>query len=139
MDKWKWLKGGAAAPQGFRACGVMAGVKYEDKYDVAMIYSEKPAQAAGVFTRNQVKAHPLRLTQKHVQNGVAQAIVVNSGNANACVGEAGDRAAWEMVRKTAEKLNIETENVLVASTGVIGVEMPLERVKDGIEAAVKEI
>lgn len=134
---WTWTEGGVSAPQGFHATGVKAEVKYQDKYDIALIYSEVPAQAAGVFTRNQVKAHPLVLTQKYLGNGVAQAIVANSGNANACVGEAGDRAAEEMARRVASTLGIKMEDVLVASTGVIGVEMPVERVVQGIEDAAE--
>ncbi|WP_019849442.1 bifunctional glutamate N-acetyltransferase/amino-acid acetyltransferase ArgJ [Desulfitobacterium sp. PCE1] len=139
QPKWSWIQGGIAAPQGFRAAGVKAGVKYPDKYDVALVYSEVPAQAAGVFTRNKVKAHPLLLTKKHLENGVAQAMVANSGNANACVGKPGDEAAWAMAVKTAEVLGIAAEDVLVASTGVIGVELPVERVTKGIGAASLEI
>jgi glutamate N-acetyltransferase / amino-acid N-acetyltransferase len=136
---WSWIEGGIAAPQGFRAAGVMAGIKYQDKYDVALVYSEVPAQAAGVFTRNKVKAHPLLLTQKHLENGLAQAMVANSGNANACVGRAGDEAASAMAKTTAALLGIKEQDVLVASTGVIGVEMPVERVVQGIEKAVQEV
>lgn len=136
---WKWIEGGVNAPQGFLATGVMAEIKSKDKYDVALLYSNVPAQAAGVFTRNQVKAHPLVLTQKHLANGMAQAIVANSGNANACVGEAGDHAAWEMALMTASALGLKIEDVLVASTGVIGVEMPLGRVVRGIQAAAQNL
>lgn len=136
---WHWIEGGIAAPRGFRAAGVMAGIKYPDKYDVALIYSEVPAQAAGVFTRNKVKAHPLLLTQKHLGNGMAQAMVANSGNANACVGKPGDEAAWAMAEATAHVLGIKAEDVLVASTGVIGVEMPVEKVVQGIGMAAREI
>lgn len=139
QTKWSWIPGGIAAPQGFRATGVKAKIKYPDKYDVALIYSEVPAQAAGVFTRNKVKAHPLVLTKKHLENGVAQAMVANSGNANACVGKPGDEAAWAMAEKTAEMLEIKAEDVLVASTGVIGVELPIERVAKGIEKASFEL
>jgi glutamate N-acetyltransferase/amino-acid N-acetyltransferase len=136
---WTWIEGGIAAPQGFKAAGVKAGIKYQDKYDVALIYSQVPAQAAGVFTRNKVKAHPLLLTQKHLSDGVAQAVIANSGNANACVGKAGDEAAWVMAEKSAQQLGIKAEDVLVASTGVIGVEMPVERVVQGIEKATQEV
>lgn len=139
IKPWHWIDGGISAPQGFRAAGVMAGIKYTDKYDVALIYSEVPAQAAGVFTRNKVKAHPLLLTQKHLENGMAQAMVANSGNANACVGRPGDEAALKMAKTTAQVLGIKEENVLVASTGVIGVEMPVERVVQGIEKAAQEV
>ncbi|MFZ3102590.1 MAG: bifunctional glutamate N-acetyltransferase/amino-acid acetyltransferase ArgJ [Desulfitobacteriaceae bacterium] len=136
---WEWIQGGVSAPRGFWASGVKAGVKYEDKYDVALIYSEAPAQAAGVFTRNLVKAHPVLLSQKHLHSGLAQAIVVNSGNANACVGRAGDEAALAMSQKAAECLKLATEDILVASTGVIGVEMPLSIILKGIETAASEL
>lgn len=138
-EQGHWIQGGVGAPLGFKACGVMAGIKYQDKYDVALIVSDTPAQAAGVYTRNLVKAHPVLLTQKHLQNGQARAVVVNSGNANACVGKAGDDAAYEMARKTASELGLETSDVVVASTGVIGVEMPMTKVQQGIEAAARGI
>ena len=136
---WKSIGGGIAAPQGFWAAGVQAGVKYENKYDVAVVFSQYQAQTAAVYTRNLVKAHPLYLTQRHLQNGSAQAIVVNSGNANACVGENGDKAAWAMASETAKSMAIATEDVLVASTGVIGVELPLKQVLGGIQTASKEL
>lgn len=142
MDKvkhWQEIPGGVAAPQGFWASGVKAGIKYPDKYDVALIVSDAEAQAAGVFTRNVVKAHPLLLTQKHLANGTARAIVVNSGNANACVGAAGDQAALAMARMTAEGLGLTVDEVLVASTGVIGVELPLEPAQAGIGQAASEL
>lgn len=138
-DAWKPIVGGVAAPQGFYAAGVQAGIKYADKYDVALVFSQVQAQAAGVYTRNLVKAHPLYLTQRHLQNGLAQAIVINSGNANACVGESGDQAALAMAQSAALAMALPTEDVLVASTGVIGVEMPLERVLSGIRAASAEL
>lgn len=138
IGNWTWIEGGVAAPRGFYAAGVQAGVKYRNKYDVAVLLSEVPAEAAGVFTRSLVKAHPVLLSKERVQKGRAQAIVMNSGNANACVGEAGDKAAEAMTAKTAECLGLAVEDVLVASTGVIGVEMPLPTVLDGIEAAAAE-
>jgi len=132
---WKSINGGIAAPKGFYAAGVQAGIKYKDKYDVALIFSDVQAQAAGVYTRNLVKAHPLYLTQHHLENGLARAIVVNSGNANACVGELGDQAAFAMAEVAGMYLAVPPEDVLVASTGVIGVEMPLDRVLNGIRVA----
>ena len=138
-DIWKSVDGGVAAPQGFYAVGVQAGVKYENKYDIALVFSQVQAQAAGVYTRNLVKAHPLYLTQRHLQNGLAQAIVINSGNANACVGESGDQAALAMAQIVAMFLAVPLEDVLVASTGVIGVEIPLDKVLTGIRAASAEL
>lgn len=132
---WKLINGGIAAPKGFYAVGVQAEIKYKDKFDVALIFSDVQAQAAGVYTRNIVKAHPLYLTQRHLENGLARAIVVNSGNANACVGEFGDQTAQAMAEVAGTFLAIPTEDVLVASTGVIGVKMPIDRVLNGIRVA----
>jgi glutamate N-acetyltransferase/amino-acid N-acetyltransferase len=139
MSPWQQIEGGIAAPRGFYASGVKAGIKYTEKYDVALILSAVPASAAGVFTRNLVKAHPLVLTERHLQKGTAQAVVVNSGNANACMGEIGERAALEMARITAEELSLDLEEVLVSSTGVIGQELPLDRVSPGIRKAAQEV
>ena len=138
-ETWKSIEGGVAAPQGFYAVGVKAGIKYENKYDVALLFSQVQAQAAGVYTQNLVKAHPLYLTQRHLHNGLAQAIVINSGNANACVGEFGDQAALAMAQVVAMFTAVPVEDVLVASTGVIGVEMPIDRVVNGIRAASAEL
>ncbi|KLU67531.1 arginine biosynthesis bifunctional protein ArgJ [Desulfosporosinus acididurans] len=139
VEPWKQIAGGIAAPQGFYAEGVKAGIKYPDKYDVALIYSKVQAQAAGVYTKNLVKAHPLYLNQRHLQNGMAQGIVVNSGNANACVGAFGEQSAEAMAEAVAETAAIPQDDVLVASTGVIGVELPLERVLTGIKNAGTEL
>ncbi|MDQ7094150.1 bifunctional glutamate N-acetyltransferase/amino-acid acetyltransferase ArgJ [Desulfosporosinus sp. PR] len=139
VEGWRQIAGGIAAPQGFYAVGVQAGIKYPDKYDVALIYSQVQAQAAGVYTKNLVKAHPLYLTQNHLRNGLAQAIVVNSGNANACVGDFGDQSALAMAEVVAMFTAVSQDDVLVASTGVIGVEMPIERVLVGIRAASAEL
>lgn len=138
-NNWKSIEGGVSAPKGFYAVGVQAGIKVEDKYDIALVFSQVQAQAAGVYTRNVVKAHPLYLTQNHLENGLAQAIVINSGNANACVGEAGDQAASAMAQVVAMFMAVPAEDVLVASTGVIGVEMPIDRVLAGIRAASAEL
>jgi len=139
QKSWKKVDGGIAAPTGFYAAGVKAGIKYKDKYDVALILSEVRASAAGLFTRNLVKAHPLLLTQKHLEDGKAQAIVVNSGNANACMGAIGDTAAMQMAATAAQALGIPVEDVLVSSTGVIGQEMPLDKVLPGIKEAAESV
>jgi len=136
---WQIINGGISAPQGFLASGIKAGIKNSTKYDLALVLSVAPANAAGVFTKNLVKAHPLLLTEKHLQNGTARAVIVNSGNANACVGKAGDEAAWQMAKVTAEELGISPEDVLVSSTGVIGQEMPMAKVLPGIKNVVAEI
>jgi glutamate N-acetyltransferase/amino-acid N-acetyltransferase len=129
------IEGGVTAPQGFLAQGVAAEVKKKDKKDVAVIYSSKPCNAAGVYTTNRVRAACVELTWEHLQDGKAQAVVVNSGNANACTGQRGMADARHMAELTAELLNIKAEDVLVASTGVIGVYMPMERIETGIKEA----
>ena len=118
------ISGGICAPKGFRASGVHAGIRRNTaKKDLALIVSEVPAKGAGVYTRNLVKGAPLLVTQKHLQNGTAQAIICNSGNANTCNAD-GIATAMQMTELTADALGIASEHVLVASTGVIGV--PLE-------------
>lgn len=136
---WQSIEGGVAAPKGFYADGVQAEIRYKDKYDVALIFSQVQAQGAAVYTRNLVKAHPLCLSQTHLENGLAQAIVINSGNANACMGESGDQAALAMAREVSAQMGVALEDVVVASTGVIGEEMPMERVLKGIQAAAAEV
>ena len=100
-------EGDAASPGGFRAAGIHCGLK-RDKPDLALLVSEVPASAAGVFTTNRVKAAPVRYTQRAISAGRAQAIVVNSGNANACTGEAGLADAAEMARLTGDALGLAT-------------------------------
>jgi len=135
---WQVVDGGVTAPQGFQAAGVSAGIKKNGKRDLALIYAEKPCSAAGVFTQNLVKAAPVLLDMEHLEKtqGRAQAIVVNSGNANACTGAQGRQDALTMAELAAAKLGLAPEEVLVASTGVIGQPLPMEKVKQGIELAV---
>ena len=126
--------GGITTPGGFLAGAASAGIKNEGttRLDLAMLRSVKPCAAAGVFTINKVKASPLLLTQKRLEKGGATALVVNSGNANACNGPAGMAAAIAMGGLAAEHIGAVPEDVLVASTGVIGWEMPMERISAGI-------
>lgn len=135
--KWKYLPGGVTAPRGFQAAGVMAPVRKKGRRDLAVIYSQAPAAAAALFTRNQVKAAPVLVSQAHIKGGGAQAIVVNSGIANACTGEQGLADARCMAACTGELLGISPELVVVASTGVIGVPLPMEQIKKGIHQAVE--
>jgi glutamate N-acetyltransferase/amino-acid N-acetyltransferase len=128
------IKGGVTAPQGFLAGGIACGIKKTEKADVALIYSETPAQAAGLFTTNLVQAAPVQLSKAHLKNGTAQAIIANSGNANACVGPDGFAAAQAMAQAAAEFLNIDPRAVLVASTGVIGVRLPVEQIVETLAA-----
>jgi glutamate N-acetyltransferase/amino-acid N-acetyltransferase len=126
-------QGGVASVRGFLAGAVRAGIKESvDKLDLGILYSEQACAAAGVFTSNLVKAAPILLCQEHLANGRAQAIVANSGCANACTGEEGLRQAYEMAELAAAKLAIQPEDVLVASTGVIGNCLPMDRIRAGI-------
>ncbi|MBM4445818.1 MAG: bifunctional glutamate N-acetyltransferase/amino-acid acetyltransferase ArgJ [Chloroflexi bacterium] len=124
--------GSVTSPQGFLAGAVKANIKSREKLDLAILCSEKPCVAAGVFTTNAIKAAPVTLSQKHLKARKAQAVVINSGCANACTGDSGMADAVEMTRSVAEKLGLSTEDVLVASTGVIGVPLPVERIRAGI-------
>jgi glutamate N-acetyltransferase/amino-acid N-acetyltransferase len=121
--------------KGFKWGSASVGLKTGGK-DVAVIYSEKPAQTAAVYTKNRVIAEPLKITQKHLENGVSQAIVVNSGNANACTGQQGYDHAVAMAQSTAGQLNIDPHDVIVASTGVIGEPFPVDKVKRGITNSI---
>ena len=130
-------QGSVTSVRGFLAGAVRAGIKENvDKLDLGILYSERPCSAAGVFTSNRVKAAPILLCHKHLADGRAQAIVANSGCANACTGEEGLRQAYEMAELTAAKLGIQPEDVLVASTGVIGNCLPMDRVRSAIDDIV---
>jgi glutamate N-acetyltransferase/amino-acid N-acetyltransferase len=128
--------GTVTSPQGFLAGAVKAGITGQEKPDLAILCSEKPCVAAGVFTTTAIKAAPVILSQKHLKNSSAQAVVVNSGCANACTGDSGMADAVDMAKSVAEKLGLSTEDVLVASTGVIGVPLPIERIRAGIRKVV---
>ncbi|KZE67726.1 N-acetylglutamate synthase [Fictibacillus phosphorivorans] len=125
-----------ATPKGFYASGLHCGVKHK-KLDLGLLYSVKPANAAGVYTTNQVQAAPLKITQNSIlQEGKLQAIIVNSGNANACTGKKGLADAESMQLQTAQKLDIPSHYVGVASTGVIGEHLPMDKISAGIEKLV---
>jgi glutamate N-acetyltransferase/amino-acid N-acetyltransferase len=132
------VSGGVTAPKGFQAAGIHCGLKKE-KLDLAVIYSAVPAAGAGVFTVNKVKAAPILVTMEHLAQGQARAVVVNSGNANACTGEKGLADARQMARATAQALGISETEVMVASTGVIGVPIKIDLVEQGIKEAVKSL
>ena len=130
----KRLEGGVTAAKGFKAAGIYAGIKKNNKSDMAMVYSEVPCIAAGTFTTNLVKAAPVKWDQKVVkESDSAQAIVVNSGVANACTGEEGYQSCMDMAKKAGEVLSIPQDAVLVASTGVIGKQLPMDIIINGIE------
>lgn len=135
LSNFNHITGGVTAPLGFQATGIHCGIK-KQKLDLAVIYSVCPATAAGVFTTNKVKAAPLLVSMRNLEKGQAQAVVVNAGNANACTGDEGLKAAEKMAVLTATQLKINKSQVIVASTGVIGVPLPLDKIEQGIEAAV---
>jgi glutamate N-acetyltransferase/amino-acid acetyltransferase len=131
----KKIKGGVTTPLGFSAMGLRVGIKEGNskKKDMAMIYSNVPCLAAGTFTTNQVKAAPVKWDQKVIYcSPVVQAVVCNSGVANACTGEEGMKYCEDMAKATAEALHIKKDEVLVASTGVIGAQLPMDKIVNGI-------
>ena len=128
--------GTITSPKGFTAAGVACGLKKNGKSDIALIVSDLPCNAAGVFTKNIVKGHSLMLSMKNIKSSPTKAVIVNSGNANACVGEQGDRAALLVTEKAAECLKCKPEEVLFNSTGVIGQPLPTDKVSAGIAELV---
>ena len=125
-----FIDGGVAAPIGFTTNGVLSGIKAgRTRPDTALIFSEKPCAAAGVFTKNKVQAECVKLSRRHVAEGRAQAVIVNSGNANACTGEQGAQAALRMAQSAASCLSLPANEVLVCSTGVIGQQLPVEKIE----------
>ncbi len=128
--------GGITAPRGFHAGATCAGIKQKDKLDLAILFSEVPCVATAVFTANRVKAAPVVLCQQRLQDGKAAAVVVNSGCANACTGERGLADTAETAELVAEAIGVSPEDVLVASTGVIGTCLPMARLGAGIKQIV---
>jgi glutamate N-acetyltransferase/amino-acid N-acetyltransferase len=124
--------GTITSPRGFSAGATAAGIKYEGRLDLGVIFSERPATASGVFTRNAVRSAPVQLSAERMVRGIARAVVANSGCANACTGARGLEDAASMTAMVADRLGLPREDVLVASTGVIGTFIPLERVAAGI-------
>ncbi len=134
-DNIQEIAGGVTAPLGFLAGAGAGGIKKPGRLDVAVVYSQGPAVAAAVYTTNKVQAAPIMLTREHLADQSIRAVVANSGNANACTGEKGLRDAREMAVLTGQLLDLPPTQVAVASTGVIGVYMPMERVREGIRQA----
>lgn len=136
----KIINGGVTAAKGYQAASVAAGIKYQDRKDMALIYSEVPCTAAGTFTRNIVKAAPVRWDQEVVKNSKGvQTIIVNSGIANACTGAMGMENNKAMAEAVAEKLKLTADMVLTASTGVIGKQLNMEPVFNGINQLVSTL
>ena len=131
----KKISGGVTAAKGFKAASTAAGIKYKDRKDMAMIYSEAPCRSAGTFTTNVVKAAPVKWDKNQVTGGTAaHAVVINAGIANACTGEEGMEYCSRTAATAAQVLGIPQEGVLVASTGVIGKQLPMDRIETGIKA-----
>ena len=146
MKSFRSINGSIIAPQGFLTAGLFCDVKRlgtgkgsdkGQKRDLALIVSEVPATAAGMFTTNQICAAPVKVCVEHIANGKAQAVIVNSGNANACTGPRGLKDAREMAALSAKELLLKPEDVLVGSTGRIGLELPMPNIRKGIAQIVK--
>ena len=135
----KQIKGGVTAAKGFEAASTAAGIKYEGRTDMALIYSQVPCEAAGTFTTNIVKAAPVKWDQQVVASGKrAQAVIVNSGIANACTGKEGFGYCKDTAEAAAEALGVSAEGVLVGSTGVIGKQMPIDKLTAGVRAMAEK-
>ncbi|PZR07446.1 MAG: hypothetical protein DI536_27735 [Archangium gephyra] len=126
---------------GIKAAGVRAGIKASGNPDVALLVSDTPMSCAGLFTQNHFAAAPVTVSRAHLtrSNGLVRAVIINSGNANACTGTQGDKDALEMCERVAKAINCPVEQVLVCSTGVIGVKLPMDKVRAGIDAALAEL
>ena len=134
----KAIRGGITAPKGFKASAVNCGIKKRRK-DLALIYSDIPARATALFTTNRIQAAPLIIAREHLRNSRAQSIIINSGNANACTGPRGLDNARLMAKLTAEQLGIKEEDILVASTGIIGKPLPMDYVEKGVRKLVPSL
>ena len=134
-------QGGVASPRGFRAAGVSAGIKANKGLDLALLVSDVPARAAAVFTTNLAIAAPVVVSREHLarSGGTARAVIVNSGCANACTGDEGLQVARDMAAETAALVGCPTEQVLVASTGVIGVSLSIDKIRGGVPAAFRAL
>ena len=135
----KIIEGGVTAAKGFEAAATAAGIKYQGRTDMAIIYSEKPCKVAGTFTTNVVKAAPVKWDRQIVESKQkSQAVIVNSGIANACTGEEGMKYCEETAKEAGKVLGIDEKGVLVGSTGVIGMQIPIDKIKAGITELAKE-
>ena len=135
------LTGGVTQPKGFRAAGISAGIKASGKLDLALLVSDRPARAAAVFTTNLAQAAPVIVSRENLvkSGGAARAIIVNSGCANACTGEGGMAVARAMAAETSALLGCSSEQVLVASTGVIGVDLNIDKIKRALPSAIEAL
>jgi glutamate N-acetyltransferase/amino-acid N-acetyltransferase len=138
MPEYTIIEGGVTAPKGFKAAGVCAGIKV-DALDLALLVSDVSAVVAGTFTTNAVQAAPVKLCKRVVESGTARAVTVNSGCANACTGKNGMVAAEAVASATGEVLGIPVDEVLVCSTGTIGKPLPIDKISNGLPAAVEAL
>jgi len=139
MKTFEYVEGGVTAARGFRASGVAAGIKHKNRKDMALVAADAPVAVAAVYTTNKVAAAPVQVDRERTRSGQAQAVIVNSGCANACTGELGLLNARGMARAAANALGIDEQLVLVCSTGVIGVHLPMERIAAGAELAAQAL
>jgi len=139
IPNFAYAEGGVVAPLGFLSSGVSAGLKSGNKRDLALIAADKTCPAAAVFTTNKVAAAPVIVSRRHIERGVARAVVINSGNANACTGAQGQRDALAMADSVAAALGCPPQEVIVSSTGVIGVPLPISKVISAIPEAVEAL
>ena len=138
MSGIKFIEGGVTAAKGFTANGILCHIKASRKTnDTALVVSEVPCNAAGVFTQNRVKAESVKLCKKNIANGRIQAIIANSGNANCCTGEQGAQNALRMAKAVEKATGVPADDVIVCSTGVIGAQLPVEKIEANIDALAK--
>src|SRR3979490_2386477 len=137
MADMQWLDGGITAGPGILASGIAAGIKPSGKKDLALIYSSAPARAAAVFTTNQVKGAPVLVSQEHVRDGRAQAIVASSGCSNVCTGEQGGKDARGMTKTVRGPRATKPRPVRTAATGVIGQRLPMDKIRAALPKLVK--
>ncbi len=139
LNGYETSTGGICAPAGFLAAGVSCGIKKTRGLDLALIHTAKPSSSVALYTSNRFQAAPIVVTREHLVDGKLQAVVINSGNANACTGERGLQDARGMAEVAAQALGIESTDVAIASTGVIGSFLPTEIIEEGIGLATRQL
>ncbi|MEY8762831.1 MULTISPECIES: bifunctional glutamate N-acetyltransferase/amino-acid acetyltransferase ArgJ [Clostridium] len=135
----KFIKEGITSPKGFMSSGISCGIKGKNLKDLALVMSASPCNSAGVFTKNKIKAAPILVTQNHLKSKTARAIIANSGNANTCTGKKGIEDAEKMCSLVAKESGIEKDDVLVASTGIIGVKLDIDSIENSVPHLVKKL
>nr|MBU1328128.1 bifunctional glutamate N-acetyltransferase/amino-acid acetyltransferase ArgJ [Candidatus Omnitrophota bacterium] len=135
----KIIKGGVTAPKGFLAGSTSCGIKKSGKTDLTLLFSTTPCVATGTFTTNKVKSGSVFLSKERLKKGFAQAVIVNSGNANCCVGKKEIKDAKEITDLIAKALNLKNESILIASTGIIGRPLPVNKIRDGIKGLIQDL